>query len=105
MSPSRPENDSNHRDGVRNQALIRELNDQVFAFAANAPHDDSVLIICECTGVNCSAPVSVTYGRYEQVRQSPTTFVMKPDHVLPEVERVVEQTADYVVVEKLGERL
>jgi hypothetical protein len=32
----------------------------------------------------------------------PTQFVIKPDHLLPHDERVVERHGQYVIVEKVG---
>jgi len=108
VSPSRSQDGSNEqygadeRSGARIQALMRQLNEQVYAMASNAEHDESVLLICECADSGCSTPLSVTCGGVERVRQSPTTFVVKPGHVLAAEERVVEETPDYVVVEKVG---
>jgi hypothetical protein len=107
VSPSRSQDGSNEqygadeRGGAQVQALMRELNEQVYAMAAKVEHDESVLLICECVNSGCSTPLSVTRTGYERVRDSPMTFVVKPGHVLPEEERVVEETPDYVVVEKL----
>lgn len=41
---------------------------------------------------------------YERVRSSPARFLVAPsdDHVLADVERVVERRATYFVVEKVG---
>jgi hypothetical protein len=91
------------RNRARNQALIRELNEQVSAFAANGTTGDDVLVICECTEVGCSAPVSLAPAEYERIRRSATHFIVKPGHSLPDGERVVEETAAYAIVEKLGE--
>jgi hypothetical protein len=91
------------RNGTRNQALIRELNEQVWAFAANAPSHDEVLVICECSDVGCTSPVAMSPTDYELIRRSATRFVVKPGHIAPSGERVVEETSDYSVVEKLGD--
>jgi hypothetical protein len=40
---------------------------------------------------------------YEAVRRIPTHFVVAPGHDVPEIERVVEKTERYVVVEKVGD--
>jgi hypothetical protein len=90
------------RSRARNQALIREVNEQVIAFAGTTS-DDHVLVVCECADVGCALPVSLTRVEYERIRASPTRFIVKPGHVVPDGERVVEQQADFTVVEKLDE--
>jgi hypothetical protein len=47
--------------------------------------------------------MELTLAEYEHVRARPTHFVLVPTHEIPEVERVVEREAGYVVVEKVGE--
>ena len=46
----------------------------------------------------------MTPGEYEQLRTKPTHFAVVADdqHVFAEVERVVERTERYWVVEKVG---
>jgi hypothetical protein len=51
----------------------------------------------------CSEYISLTHDEYEQVRQHPARFAVKPGHVLPEVERIVDHGGTdgrYTVVEK-----
>jgi hypothetical protein len=43
----------------------------------------------------------MTRVQYEAVRAHSERFVVLPDHVLPDIERVVETHAYFVVVEKL----
>ena len=42
----------------------------------------------------------MTLAEYERVRGEPTQFVMVPGHEAPEVERVVDATRRYVIVDK-----
>jgi hypothetical protein len=39
---------------------------------------------------------------YRHVRSEPTWFFVRPDHVQPEVEVVVERAAGYWIVQKVG---
>jgi hypothetical protein len=86
---------------ARNQALIREMNEQVTAMAGTTP-DDQVLVICECGDVRCAVPVSVTRTEYERVRASATQFVVKPGHELQQGESFVGEYAEFAVVENLA---
>ena len=90
------------RNRARNQVLIREVNEQVIAFAGTTS-DDHVLVVCECADVGCALPVSLTRVEYERIRATATRFIVKPGHVVPDGEKVVEEQADFAVVEKLDE--
>ncbi len=61
--------------------------------------------VCECAFVECLLPVRLTIAEYESIRSDPTRFLVAPggDHVMPEVERVIERHERYWIVEKLGE--
>ena len=47
--------------------------------------------------------VRVTSETYERVRSTPTDFVLKPGHAVPEVETVVESSDEFDVVRKTGQ--
>ena len=47
--------------------------------------------------------ITLTLGKYEEVRRFATHFIVATGHVQPEFERVVEQADGYAVVEKFGE--
>ena len=109
MSPQ-PVNGESHdanavsaRNGARNQALMRDLNEQVCALAPFSTSEDTVLVMCECTEVSCSLTLSLSPEEYERIRSSPTQFVVRPDHALRDGERIVHETPEYAVVEKVGE--
>jgi hypothetical protein len=89
-----------------NQSLFRELNERLEASNAahhwvDPPYADWV---CECAHQECSVPVQMTVQEYEAVRADPAWFLVAPgdEHVVPEVEQVVERNDRYWVVEKLG---
>jgi hypothetical protein len=84
-----------------NEALFRDVNETV-ASAATAV-TEPVTFLCECAIESCAEGVPLFREEYEQVRAVPEHFLVTPGHVLPEVERVVEQHRVYWVVEKLGE--
>ena len=49
----------------------------------------------------CSERLEVPLEEYEQVREDATTFVLDPDHIEPDVERIVRRRRDYAVVKKV----
>jgi hypothetical protein len=88
---------------VQGQALIREVNEQIHHLGLGWGADaDLCNIVCECANPDCLAPIHVPSQTYEQVRRFPTRFVLAPEHVLDAFQRVVEEAADYVVVETVG---
>ena len=82
--------------------MIRDVNEQVHAYAANHAPDDTVLVICECPDVGCSSPVTVTANDYERIRGSSTSFIVKAGHAPPERALVVEESVEFTVVETIG---
>jgi hypothetical protein len=60
------------------------------------------LLICECSDPACAESLEITPQEYEAVRADRARFVVLKGHEMPEVERVVEDTGRYIVVEKLG---
>jgi hypothetical protein len=51
--------------------------------------------------LGCTSLISATIEEYETVRERPDQFLVLPDPVDPELERVVGKTDRFVVVEKL----
>jgi hypothetical protein len=88
---------------ARNEALFRRVNERVEevnkAFEAILDEAD---FFCECTDIDCMEKIGMTLREYEALRDVSTHFAVKPEHILPEHERVVEERAGYIVVEKVG---
>jgi len=49
----------------------------------------------------CGQRVRVPLDVYERVRSQDDRFVVRPGHETPELERAVEWTSEYVVVDKI----
>jgi hypothetical protein len=86
---------------ARNEALFREVNERIEDVQAGFSAEERVDFLCECGSDDCTQPISLTLAEYEQIRQNPEHFVVVPGHDVVDVERVVEQTDHYAVVEKL----
>jgi hypothetical protein len=89
----------------RNQSLFREVNERVSEI--NQANDLWLTLtewVCECADDMCTERIELTPEQYELVRGDPTLFVVVPneEHVVPEVERVVEKHERYWIVEKVG---
>jgi hypothetical protein len=87
---------------ARNEALFRRVNERVQevnrAFESIL---EEAVFFCECADVDCMDKIGMTLHEYEALRDISTHFAVMPGHVLPEDERVVEERAGYVVVEKV----
>ena len=87
---------------ARNEALFRAINDEL---GAQGGSDDprTLMIACECADIACVATLEIDFERYAQVRQKAARFIVRPEHVYPEVEQVVlAEDGGFVVVEKTG---
>lgn len=86
---------------ARNEALFREVNEQVRDLAERASRAPTAGFVCECSDGDCSEHLEVPLEAYERVRAEPRRFLVAPGHE-GAFERVVEREAAYVVVEKRG---
>jgi hypothetical protein len=88
---------------ARNEALFREVNERIqLGQRAEAWSPEGTDFLCECgeeggRGQRVQVPLEV----YERVRAQDDRFVVKPGHETPEIERAIEWTDDYVVVDKI----
>jgi hypothetical protein len=88
---------------AQNEAVAREVNQRVDEVAASWYDEGEALeFVCECSYDDCTARVHLSAEEFARVRESPLTFVLVRDHVVPEIERVLAAAGDAVVVEKLG---
>jgi hypothetical protein len=86
---------------ARNEALFREVNERIEDVQSGFAAPGRTEFLCECGADDCTQPISLTLAEYERIRQDPKHFVVVPGHDVVDVERVVEQTDRYAVVEKI----
>jgi hypothetical protein len=85
------------------QAIFREINEKLEAL--NSSFEEIIPLgdfVCECPDTNCTQRIGMTITEYEQLRAHPTRFAVRPGHLSPEAELVVEERPGYTVVEKVG---
>ena len=90
---------------ARNEALFREINERLAQLNdALDEHSPLGTWMCECQDTDCHEPVEMTLAEYRGVREQSDRFVIVANaaHFYPEVERVVEETDRFWVVEKTG---
>ena len=89
------------RDRIaKTEALFRDVNERI-AEASERFDAEEAEFMCECADAGCAERLGVPLEEYEQVREDGTTFLLDPDHVQPEVERIVEHRQGYAVVKKV----
>jgi hypothetical protein len=98
--------EEHERRAGRNHSHFRDVNERVND--VNKAHGLWVTLsdwVCECADETCTQPIELTPQQYETVRTDPTHFVVAPgtEHVVLDVERVIEQHPRYWVVSKVGD--
>ena len=89
---------------AKNENFFREVNERISDSAES--HGTSIHhydFFCECSDSACMERVLLTLAEYEHIRAEPTRFVVKKNHVIREIEHVVESVPDHMVIEKHGE--
>jgi len=85
----------------RNEALFREVNENIERISATLEvNDERLQILCECGVQTCLEQLDVAMADYERVRSEPTLFLIKPGHEHTDLEEVVEEHDGYHVVRK-----
>jgi hypothetical protein len=85
---------------ARNEAFFRAVNEGI-AEASERFESEEAEFLCECGDARCTHRIEVPLEDYEEVRESPTQFLVRHGHVLPEVEEVVRRQRRYAIVEKV----
>jgi len=89
---------------ARNDAIFRDANERIGEAARTVGREEQVPFICECADPSCRDIVRLTLREYEDVRSSPTRFVVVPEHEgdRDDASEVVARRSGYLVVEKVG---
>ena len=85
---------------ARTEAAFREVNEAI-AETAERFEAEEADFVCECADPRCAHRVTAELEDYEEVRSEPTHFLLAPGHHKPAVERVVDRTEEFDVVEKV----
>ncbi len=96
---------------VKNELAFRDYNNRRVGFEEHAAtpadqvEDEVVPFVCECGNADCISAVSTTIGQYEDVHSAPNRFIVRPDHVYPDVEHVIERHPNWWLVEKYPDEM
>jgi hypothetical protein len=86
-----------------NEALFREVNEQIRSLADEPDSgDEKITVICECADPDCTAHVELPVSDYERIRGESVLYVVATGHDAREGEIVIEQRNGWEVVRKIG---
>jgi len=89
---------------AKNEALLREVNDRIEEVGEQltvVPDGGQLDFRCECGRPDCEAFISLTISEYEHLRSDNDRFAVTPGHENDRIERVVERSERYLIVDKL----
>ncbi len=90
---------------ARNDAIFRDANERIEAFAeaVEAKEHGPLPFLCECADLTCTEIITLTGSEYEALRRDPRRFATVPGHEGDEDwARVAEENDRYATIEKLG---
>ena len=88
---------------ARNEEIYRSVNERIEATARRHGFDQELSFHCECGDGECLTTITMQATDYDRIAADPARFVVAPKHDDDAIERVVERTPTYLVVEKIGE--
>ncbi len=87
---------------AKNEALFRQINERIEEINDDLGEHRESDFLCECGDDDCTAPIRLTLAEYEEVRRIPTHFAIAKGHEVIDVEKVVNETDRFTVVEKIA---
>ena len=102
------------RRQIENEMIFRRLNEKVGddLGALDAMHiedgdihliHDKLLLLrfkCECSDENCTERIPLELDTYQKIHEDRDAFIVKVDHQVDPIEKVVQMEAEYNVVRK-----
>jgi hypothetical protein len=102
------------RKQIENEMIFRRMNEKVGddLLALDAMHieDDNIHLLreddfllrfkCECSDENCDARIALKLSEYDKIHVNRDTFIVKSDHQVDPIEKVIKKENDYNVVIK-----
>lgn len=99
---------------IENEMIFRRMNEKVGTDldALDAMHrkdgnhdlvrdDDFALMFkCECSDENCEIRIPMRLSKYREIHVNRDTFIVKPNHQVDPIEKVLQENDDFNVVKK-----
>lgn len=88
---------------ARNEEVFRGVDERIEEGADQHQVSGTLPFHCECGRASCLETIELHAEEYATIMRERYRFVVSPGHELPEIEKVVERAAEYLIVEKVGE--
>jgi hypothetical protein len=85
---------------AKNEAVVREINEVVDETRESLLDSSFMHIVCECGYERCDEILAVKKDEYERIRNDPRQFCVVQEHVIQDVEAIVEENDRFVLVAK-----
>jgi hypothetical protein len=85
---------------AKNEAVVREINESIQQANESAPDISFMHIVCECGYQECDSIIALTKDEYERIRNDPRQFCVLEEHVIQDVEAIVEDNDRFAIVAK-----
>jgi hypothetical protein len=90
--------DERRKRVVKNELAFQAYNARRGIIEAET--DDPIPLVCECADRGCLKVIEVTPEEWAVAHSREDQFVVAPDHVLPDLEQVVERASRYWTIRK-----
>jgi len=57
-------------------------------------------LLCECGQAGCVAVITVGLDGFDEITSQPNRFMVELDHLVPEVDRLIESRDGFAIVEQ-----
>ena len=99
--------DARERRLAVNEVFFRKVNERIESVAEAVFHAQEGTptvweFVCECAQRDCSERIPLTLAEYRSVRADRRRFVVAAEHADEAIERIVDRSSRYWVVEKFG---
>jgi len=102
------------RRQIENEMIFRRMNEKVgddlgaldaMHIEDGNPHlirDEDILLLfkCECSDEDCSVRVPLKLSEYQTIHENRDTFIVRPNHQVDPIEKVISIETEYSVVKK-----
>ena len=102
------------RRQIENEMIFRRVNEKVGddLGSLDAMHieDDDLHLVwddantlnfkCECSDENCDQRIPIKLSLYKKIHENRRNFIIRPNHQVEDIEKVILSEKDYSVVQK-----
>jgi hypothetical protein len=88
---------------AHNEEIFRQINERIDQGAEQHDVSSTLPFHCECGRLTCTDSIELQPEVYDEIASNPLHFIVRPEHRIDQIERVVADRDSYLVVEKVGE--